>query len=148
MLRVLLCLSIQFLPILSIFGIETLGTLQSAGVQGNLTCNGAPYSHARIKMWEVDIGPIPDDLWMETFSDSQGFFKVQGNESETGWIDPKISIFHDCNDETVECLRKLTIVVPREYITQNSATPEKYFDIGTINLGAKFTTSDDHDCSN
>ncbi|CAJ0579014.1 unnamed protein product, partial [Mesorhabditis spiculigera] len=125
-----------------------LGTLQSAGAQGILMCNGKPYTHAKVKFWEVDIGPIPDDFLMETEADQKGCFKIQGNQTETGWIEPKLTIFHDCDDETVECLRKLTIFIPQNFITQNSTTPERYFDIGVVNLAARFGTGDDHDCNN
>lgn len=34
----------------------------------------------------------------ETITDSQGFFEISGSNAEMTPIDPKINIYHDCND--------------------------------------------------
>lgn len=39
-----------------------------------------------------------DDLMDQTVSYDDGFFIVRGNASELTTIDPKINIYHDCND--------------------------------------------------
>lgn len=39
-----------------------------------------------------------DDFMGETKTDSQGNFEVSGYIHEMSPIDPKINIYHDCND--------------------------------------------------
>ncbi|CAJ0957849.1 unnamed protein product, partial [Mesorhabditis belari] len=83
---------------------------------------------------------------METLTNADGIFKVQGNDSEIGWINPKVNILHNCNDDTKECWRKVVIYVPKAFISE-SATPEKIFDIGTLNLDAELP-GEARDCLN
>ena len=41
----------------------------------------------------------PDDLMGQSNSDSDGVFEVQGFETEVTDIDPKLNIYHNCEDE-------------------------------------------------
>ncbi|KHJ85043.1 Transthyretin-like family protein [Oesophagostomum dentatum] len=124
--------------------LPTLGTLQSTAVQGKLLCNGKPYEKARLKLYEVD--PIHDTLMAEMLSDKDGFFKLSGNDTEWSKIDPKLNIYHNCEDEKVECWRKVEIKIPKDFITEGGE-PDKTFDIGTLNLNAKLP-GETRDCLN
>ncbi|CAJ0605786.1 unnamed protein product [Cylicocyclus nassatus] len=121
-----------------------LRTLQSTAVEGKLLCNGKPYEKARVKLYEVD--PLIDTLMAEQLSDKDGYFKLSGNDTEWSKIDPKLNIYHNCEDENVECWRKVSIRIPVEYVTEGGV-PEKTFDIGTLNLNAKLP-GETRDCLN
>ncbi|KAK6027126.1 Transthyretin-like family protein [Ostertagia ostertagi] len=93
---------------LGVVGIDILPdlqirTVQSTAVQGKLLCNGKPYEKARLKLYEVD--PLKDTLMDEAFSDKDGHFKLKGNDTEWSKIDPKLNIYHNCEDEKVVRVR-------------------------------------------
>ncbi|CEF59338.1 Transthyretin-like family-containing protein [Strongyloides ratti] len=130
----------------SLMGLPTIGTLQSAGVKGKFLCNGAPYFNAKVKLYDVDTLDL-DDLMATGASGHDGLFKLIGNETEITTIDPKLNVYHNCNDEAIECLRKFSITIPQDYVTKESGTPEKIFDIGIINLSAVMP-GETRDCIN
>uniref|UniRef100_A0A915EEJ4 Uncharacterized protein n=1 Tax=Ditylenchus dipsaci TaxID=166011 RepID=A0A915EEJ4_9BILA len=125
--------------------LPTIGTLQSAGARGKLLCKGKPYLNAKIKMYDVDTTDF-DDLMGETSSDKDGNFIVIGNETELTTIDPKINIYHNCEDEAIECLRKFQIFLPKDHVAEG-ARPSKIFDAGVLNLSGKFP-GESRDCLN
>uniref|UniRef100_A0A1I7SK88 Transthyretin-like family protein n=1 Tax=Bursaphelenchus xylophilus TaxID=6326 RepID=A0A1I7SK88_BURXY len=90
------------LPILFItFSLATaglIGSTQSAGAKGKLTCNGKPLSGVLIKLYDDDRGLDTDDFMGKTKTDSEGYFELQGHSDEISSIDPKINIYHDCDD--------------------------------------------------
>lgn len=45
------------------------------------------------------ISADPDDLMGQTASNEDGEFEVQGSETELSDIDPKLNIYHNCEDE-------------------------------------------------
>lgn len=55
-----------------------------------------------ITWWQYQATYIPgfdlDDLMAEGRSDSNGRFELSGNNAEVTTIDPKLNIYHDCND--------------------------------------------------
>ncbi|KAK6048722.1 Transthyretin-like family protein [Cooperia oncophora] len=123
-------------------------TLQSTAVKGKLLCNGKPYEKARLKLYEVDPRKFffMDTLMDEAFSDKDGQFKLKGNDTEWSKIDPKLNIYHNCEDEKVECWRKVQIIIPDDYVTEGGE-PNKTFDIGILNLNAKLP-GETRDCLN
>ncbi|CAD5214417.1 unnamed protein product [Bursaphelenchus xylophilus] len=125
--------------------LPSLGKLQSAAVKGRLLCDRKPYAQAKIKMYDEDFGEL-DDLMDTKFSDKNGAFLVSGHETEFTPIDVKINIYHNCDDEQKECYRKISIKIPDNFITEGK-TPKKTFDVGTINLNAKFA-GETRDCLN
>uniref|UniRef100_A0A914DXY7 Uncharacterized protein n=1 Tax=Acrobeloides nanus TaxID=290746 RepID=A0A914DXY7_9BILA len=127
-----------------ISGISAFGTLQSVAARGKLLCNGQPYKDAKIKLYDVD--GLLDDFMAETKSDRLGVFYIKGNETEITTIDPKINIYHNCNDEAVECLRKFSITIPDDYITEGPE-PAKTFDAAILNLSGQFP-GETRDCIN
>uniref|UniRef100_A0A915Q040 Transthyretin/hydroxyisourate hydrolase domain-containing protein n=1 Tax=Setaria digitata TaxID=48799 RepID=A0A915Q040_9BILA len=99
-----------------------IGRVQSTGVRG------------------IDM----DDFMGETKSDSQGNFEVSGYIHEMSPIDPKINIYHDCNDSWKPCQRKISIMIPDGYITE-AKSPRKWYNAGTIELAGKFS-GESRDC--
>ncbi|KAH7723189.1 TTR-31 protein [Aphelenchoides avenae] len=122
------------------------GSVQSAAVKGKLLCNGKPYFNAKLKLYDVDTFPDVDDLMAEGKSDHKGEFRLSGNETELTTIDPKLNIYHNCNDEEKECLRKIQIELPDAFVTQGPV-PAKTFDAGILNLSGKFP-GETRDCVN
>ncbi|CAD5209210.1 unnamed protein product [Bursaphelenchus okinawaensis] len=96
-------------------------------------------------MYDEDFGEL-DDLMDTKYSNVNGTFKVSGSETEFTPIDVKINIYHNCNDEDKECLRKFTVKIPDNFITVGKI-PKKTFDIGIINLNGKFA-GETRDCLN
>ncbi|CAI4230664.1 unnamed protein product [Auanema sp. JU1783] len=115
---------------------EALGRAQSVGVKGKLICNDQPASGVKIKMYDEDK-LSPDEHMATEKSDSQGNFLIKGTASEFTSIEPKINIYHDCNDGIKPCQRKLTIYIPDSYIVSGE-TATKIFDFGTFQLAGKF----------
>ncbi|VDM06681.1 unnamed protein product [Wuchereria bancrofti] len=113
---------------------------QSVAVRGRLMCGSNPASNVRIKLWEEDSGPDPDDLLDQGYTDQNGDFLLQGDTVELTPIDPVFKVYHDCDDGLKPGKRKLKFKIPQSYIT-NGKTPKKVFDIGTLNLETIFHVS-------
>nr|CAD2181482.1 unnamed protein product [Meloidogyne enterolobii]CAD2200273.1 unnamed protein product [Meloidogyne enterolobii] len=122
-----------------------LGTKQSAAARGNLICNGKPSVNTKVKLYDQDTFD-PDDLMDEGVTDEEGHFELSGSETEVTDIEPKVNIYHNCNDELTPCLLKISIEIPDDYITQGSK-PKKTFNVGTLNLEGKFS-GQTRDCFN
>ncbi|KAH7729405.1 CRE-TTR-6 protein [Aphelenchoides avenae] len=105
-------------------GLPSLGTTQSAAVRA------------------LD----PDDLLDSGVTDDEGRFELKGHETELTPIDPKLNVYHDCNDESVPCLKKFSIYIPKDFITEGQV-PKKTFDAGVLNLSGRFS-GESRDCIN
>ncbi|KAK0408747.1 hypothetical protein QR680_004133 [Steinernema hermaphroditum] len=123
-----------------------VGRTQSAGVRGTLMCNDRPAAHVKVKLYDDDRGIDADDLMAEGKSDSQGKFELKGHTSEFTPIDPKLNVYHDCNDGVTPCQRKITIMLPDSYITDGKV-PQRVYDAGVIQLAGKFP-GETRDCLN
>ncbi|CAJ0603493.1 unnamed protein product [Cylicocyclus nassatus] len=110
---------------------------QAVGVFGRLMCGDKPAVNVTVKLWEEDIGPDPDDLLDEGYTDKGGEFKLQVTESELTNIDPVFKVYHDCNDEQLPGLRKVRFRIPSQYIASGK-TPTRLFHIGVLNLETIF----------
>lgn len=42
-----------------------------------------------------------DDLMARGRTDGRGYFRISGSHSELSTIDPKLNIYHDCNDDWI-----------------------------------------------
>ncbi|WKY00689.1 hypothetical protein Q1695_015039 [Nippostrongylus brasiliensis] len=122
---------------------QTLFT-QSAGVKGTLMCGDRPLANAKVKLYDDDTGPDLDDLLAEGTTDSLGQFLLHGHTSEIMTIDPKLNIYHDCDDSLTPCQRKVTFFIPKDYVSSGEM-PKKYFDIGHVNMQIQFK-SEERDC--
>uniref|UniRef100_A0A0N5A6H1 Transthyretin-like family protein n=1 Tax=Parastrongyloides trichosuri TaxID=131310 RepID=A0A0N5A6H1_PARTI len=115
-----------------------IGRTQSAGVRGRLICDGKPASGVLVKLWDEDDTPgDADDLMAKGKTDRDGNFELKGHTDEMTPIDPKLNIYHDCNDGLKPCQRKFTIKLPNSYISSGK-NPKKIYDAGTIQLAGKF----------
>ncbi|VDN05616.1 unnamed protein product [Thelazia callipaeda] len=125
------------------FGI--IGRTQSAAVKGILMCNNKPASNVKVKLYDDDRVGM-DELLAQGKTDSQGFFQLQGSTKEITTIDPKVNVYHDCEDEFKPCQRKITIYIPDAYISSGK-NPKRIYDAGTIQLAGKFK-GETRDCIN
>jgi len=116
---------------------------QSIGVKGTFMCGSKPENGSKVKLFDKDIIG-PDDLLDEGYTEANGSFKLQGTTKEFTKIDPVFKVYTDCNDGKMPCQRRIRWEIPNEYISKGS-TPRKYYDLGTINLEAKFS-GEDRDC--
>ncbi|GMT17968.1 hypothetical protein PFISCL1PPCAC_9265, partial [Pristionchus fissidentatus] len=114
-----------------------VGFDQSAAVVGTLMCNGRPASGVRVKLYDDDTGPDLDDLMDEGTTDSQGRFSLSGTTDEALTIDPKVNIYHDCDDGLWPCQRRITIFVPSSYVSSGK-NPKMTYNAGSIELAGKF----------
>ncbi|CAD6189441.1 unnamed protein product [Caenorhabditis auriculariae] len=120
-------------PVFGVFDIN-IGTVQSVAVKGKLMCDTVPANNVKVKLYEDEA--VLDVLLDERFTDADGTFTIEGKKTEVTSIDPKINIYHRCNYDGI-CFKKITIVIPEAFVT-NGETPAKVFDIGELNLAAKF----------
>ncbi|KAK6752807.1 hypothetical protein RB195_003918 [Necator americanus] len=111
-----------------------LGKKQSVAVKGTLQCNGQPASNVRVELH--DKGIIIDKKLGEGKTDDSGEFNLSGSKAEISKIDPKLTIYHNCEHEG-RCYRKFSITIPDSFISQGTI-PKRTFDVGTINLASKF----------
>ncbi|KAJ1351508.1 Transthyretin-like protein 46 [Parelaphostrongylus tenuis] len=116
---------------------------QSIAVRGSFVCGDKPAANVRVKLWDEDSGPDPDDLLDQGYTDADGAFLLQGATVESTPIDPVLKVYHDCNDVTgflgvsKPGSRKVKFSLPDKYITAGM-TPRKTMDIGVINLELEF----------
>ncbi|KHJ90370.1 Transthyretin-like family protein [Oesophagostomum dentatum] len=120
-----------------------LGRTQSVGVRGTLICNDKPASDVEVKLYDEDK-LSPDELMATGRTDSQGHFEIKGHAEEFTSIEPKLNIYHDCDDGIMPCQRKLSIHIPDAYISSGE-TPKKIFDFGTFQLAGKYA-GETRDC--
>ncbi|GMT18163.1 hypothetical protein PFISCL1PPCAC_9460 [Pristionchus fissidentatus] len=123
-----------------------IGRTQSSGVKGRLMCNDRPAIGVKVKLYDDDRGIDPDDLMADGKTNADGYFDLKGYTSEFTPIDPKLNIYHDCEDGIKPCQRKFTILIPDSYITQGE-TPRKIYDAGQIQLAGAFP-GESRDCIN
>lgn len=110
---------------------------QSYAVRGKLMCGPKPAANVRVKLWEEDTGPDPDDLLDSGYTNSNGEFRLAGGTAELTPIDPIFKVYHDCDDGIKPGMRKVKFMLPKSYITAEK-TPKKEFDIGVLNLETIF----------
>ncbi|TKR67953.1 hypothetical protein L596_024021 [Steinernema carpocapsae] len=123
-----------------------IGRTQSSGVRGTLMCNDRPAAYVKVKLYDDDRGVDADDLMAAGKTDAQGRFELKGHTSEFTPIDPKLNVYHDCNDGVTPCQRKITVMIPDRYITSGKV-PKTIYEAGTIQLAGKFP-GETRDCLN
>ncbi|CAJ0584192.1 unnamed protein product, partial [Mesorhabditis spiculigera] len=108
---------------------------QSVAVKGKLLCGDKPASGVIVKLSEDDGFnlPDPDDVIGQVKTSADGTFSLTGSTAELSVIEPELKIYHDCNDQHKECLRRWLIRIPSRYITDGE-TPTETLEIGTLNL--------------
>jgi hypothetical protein len=77
-------------------------------------------------------------------SDRYGIFYVKGYTDELSDIDPLLSIYSNCDDAPIPCLKRIDIRIPQSYI-ESGKVPFTAFDIGTYNLDGYFE-GQERDC--
>jgi len=88
-------------------------------VKGQLKCRTNPENvkQVRVKLYDEDDGPNPDDLMADGYSDDDGHFELCGMASDLwGDIDPVFKVYHDCDDENVLCKRKTKYRIGSQYL--------------------------------
>ncbi|KAI6184962.1 Protein CBR-TTR-6 [Aphelenchoides bicaudatus] len=117
-------------------GISAIGRDQATGAFGRLTCNQKPAAGVLVKLYDNDRTD-PDDLLAETQTGEDGSFRLEGWTSEVSTIDPKLNIYHDCNDGIKPCQIKFTLNIPDQYISPGRQA-QKFFDSGVLPLEAEY----------
>ncbi|KAI1732591.1 transthyretin-like family domain-containing protein [Ditylenchus destructor] len=115
---------------------------QSIGVSGKLLCKGSPASNVLVKLYDHDTFTI-DDKIASGRTDGSGNFLISGQANEVTSITPKFNIYHDC-DDWLPCQRKVSIYIPKSYVTAGSSA-NKIYDAGTLELSGKFQ-GESRDC--
>ncbi|CAD5214459.1 unnamed protein product [Bursaphelenchus xylophilus] len=118
---------------------------QSVAVQGMFWCDEKQASGVKVKLYDSDRLGV-DDLLDEGFTNLTGQFFLSGHTKEFSAIEPKLNIYHRCGRRFGVCKQKITIHIPDEFIC-NGETCAKVFDIGTLNLNAKYS-GQRRDCLN
>ncbi|CAB3403076.1 unnamed protein product [Caenorhabditis bovis] len=124
---------------------HAIGRTQSVGVRGQLMCNEKPASGVKVKIYDEDK-LSPDELMASGKTDGSGKFDLKGHADEFTSIEPKINIYHDCDDGIKPCQRKITVYIPSAYISSGKE-PKKIFDFGVLQLAGKFS-GETRDCLN
>jgi len=113
---------------------------QRVAVTGVLYCGSQPANNVRVKLYDEDDGPDPDDELDAGYTDARGAFTLSGDTTELTPIDPVLKIYHDCDDGSTPCQRKWRFKLPNKYINHNQP-----MNIGTLNLEARMK-SEERDC--
>ncbi|CAI2348912.1 unnamed protein product [Caenorhabditis sp. 36 PRJEB53466] len=122
---------------------HSIGRSQSTAVEGILLCDDKPAKDVLIKLYDHDT-VSPDELMDSAKTDSDGHFKLSGSADEISGIDPKINIYHDCDDGILPCQRRLTIFIPSKYVS-STKQPSATFNIGRVQLAGKYA-GESRDC--
>ncbi|VDN03283.1 unnamed protein product [Thelazia callipaeda] len=133
-------------PIAIAFPSLKIGRTQSAAVKGVLTCNGKAASNVKVTLYDADSGLDVDDYMDKGITDAEGRFLLKGHEVEIMNIDPKLTIYHNCNNEHNACLKKLIVFIPDSFVS-DGLVPKKTFDLGIVNL-ARNTRDEQQECIN
>ncbi|VDM61103.1 unnamed protein product [Angiostrongylus costaricensis] len=123
--------------------VHSFGRTQSTAVEGVLKCGDEQAEGVLVKLYEDDT-LTPDELMDSAETDTHGKFKVSGSSDEVSEIEPKLNIYHDCDDGIMPCQRKLTIFIPSEYIT-TAKQPAKVFNLGILQLAGRYP-DEERDC--
>ncbi|KAL7070647.1 hypothetical protein ACQ4LE_010155 [Meloidogyne hapla] len=110
---------------------------QAVAVKGILLCGNRPAGGVKVKLWDEDDGPDPDDVLDEAFTDGSGSFSLRGSTRELTNIDPVLKIYHDCDDGIMPGQRKVKLRIPSQYISSGGLA-RRTFDVGVLNLETIF----------
>ncbi|VDO40284.1 unnamed protein product [Haemonchus placei] len=127
----------QLIILIALFGYCIAMRQQSVAVTGKLMCGNRPASGVKVKLWEEDDGPDPDDLLDQGYTSGQGTFNLKGTERELTTINPVFKVYHDCDDGVKPGKRKVKFRIPSSYIS-NGPIARRTFDIGVLNLETIF----------
>uniref|UniRef100_A0A7E4VI47 Transthyretin-like family protein n=1 Tax=Panagrellus redivivus TaxID=6233 RepID=A0A7E4VI47_PANRE len=132
-------MSLKSLIILTIalIGLTEAFRYQSTAIKGKLLCGVNPAKNVRIKLWDEDSGPDPDDLLDSGYTDANGEFLLKGGTTELTNIDAIFKVYHDCDDGIKPGSRKVKFQIPNSYVF-DAQEPKKVFDIGILNLETIF----------
>ncbi|EPB72983.1 Transthyretin-like family protein [Ancylostoma ceylanicum] len=86
---------------------------QAVAVTGRLMCGNRPAAGVKVKLWDEDDGPDPDDVLDEGFTDENGAFHLKPGQ------------------------RKVKFYIPDSYISSGGIA-RRVFDIGVLNLETIF----------
>uniref|UniRef100_A0AC35UEA8 Transthyretin-like family protein n=1 Tax=Rhabditophanes sp. KR3021 TaxID=114890 RepID=A0AC35UEA8_9BILA len=114
---------------------------QSIAVKAKFMCGDKPLANARVKLWEEDSGPDPDDLVQAGYTDANGEMFLSGDERELTNCDFWLKIYHTCDDSFKMGARKVKFELPYSYVTAGKI-PKKTYDLGTLNMETKFHTEE------
>ncbi|UMM29417.1 hypothetical protein L5515_011787 [Caenorhabditis briggsae] len=106
-----------FLLLCAIFGCAVAMRQQAVAVSGKLMCR--------------------NDVLDESFTNTDGTFRLEGSERELTNIDPVFKVYHDCDDGILPGQRKVKFRIPNSYISAGGRA-SKTFDIGILNLETIF----------
>ncbi|XGW02309.1 hypothetical protein V3C99_014390 [Haemonchus contortus] len=127
----------KYAILLALVGCALAMRQQAVAVQGRLMCGNRPAAGVKVKLWDEDDGPDPDDALDEMYTDGNGNFQLQGSTRELTNIDPVLKIYHDCDDGIKPGQRKLKFYIPDQYIFPGGR-PRKAFNLGALNLETIF----------
>uniref|UniRef100_A0A0K0DNH5 Transthyretin-like family protein n=1 Tax=Angiostrongylus cantonensis TaxID=6313 RepID=A0A0K0DNH5_ANGCA len=82
--------------------VNSIGRTQSVGVRGVLICNDKPAVDVEVKLYDEDK-LTPDELMAVGRTDGRGQFEIKGHADEFTSIEPKLNIYHDCDDGIKVC---------------------------------------------
>ncbi|RCN36874.1 Transthyretin-like family protein [Ancylostoma caninum] len=127
----------KYIILIALFGCAIAMRQQAVAVSGRLMCGNKPAAGVKVKLWDEDDGPDPDDVLDEGYTDSNGEFHLKGSERELTNIDPVFKVYHDCDDGIKPGQRKVKFRIPDSYISAGGVA-KRVFDIGVLNLETIF----------
>ncbi|KAK6756034.1 hypothetical protein RB195_014431 [Necator americanus] len=129
--------AMRYIVVVALFGCTLAMRQQAVAVSGKLMCGNQPAAGVKVKLWDEDDGPDPDDVLDEGYTDSNGAFHLKGSERELTNIDPVFKVYHDCDDGIKPGQRKVKFRIPDSYISSGGVA-KRVFDIGVLNLETIF----------
>ncbi|TKR57512.1 hypothetical protein L596_030766 [Steinernema carpocapsae] len=123
--------------LVALVGLTVAMRQQAVACKGRLVCGNKPAAGVKVKLWDEDDGPDPDDVLDEAFTDANGNFDLKGSTRELTSIDPVFKIYHDCDDGILPGQRKIKMRIPSQYITSGGIA-KRAIDFGVLNLETIF----------
>uniref|UniRef100_A0A914W917 Uncharacterized protein n=1 Tax=Plectus sambesii TaxID=2011161 RepID=A0A914W917_9BILA len=112
------------------------GNVKAIKVKGELTCGTAPATGVRVKLWGKETDLEPSVLLAHGVTDQRGTFSLEGdtqNKPTDFEFKPVLTIYHNCEYNDKDKLRRVLIKVPTSYVTTTRFASKEY-NIGKMNL--------------
>ncbi|EGT43837.1 hypothetical protein CAEBREN_00352 [Caenorhabditis brenneri] len=107
---------------------------QSIAVKGKLLCGTKPANQVQVKLWENSIGPFPDDLLDQGYTDANGEFNLKGGTAKLAPVEFVFKVYNACDGSRLKPeIRNNRFILPKSYVTKEKF-PKKTFDTGALNL--------------
>ncbi|CAL2039320.1 unnamed protein product [Caenorhabditis brenneri] len=114
-----------FILLVLLIGIVAAMRYQSISVKGKLLCGTKPANKVQVKLWENSIGPLPDDLLDQGYTDATGEFHLEGGTAKLAPVEFVFKVYHACDGSNLKPgHRNNRFILAKSYVTKENVSKE------------------------